>query len=432
MHTDEHMNTGTHDMHMGAEPQVEQVHHTDHEMEDTHTGMDAETQDHIEMPGEEQVDMDMDSTMDHVMDTETQAHTDMPEEEEELVNMDMASNMNHGIDAESQRPMDMPEEEELVDMDMASTMNHGHRRLAMEEHSDHDDHGEPQSMTEEPESIAWALTRPHSLVMAPIYDSFDTHTRSLAGVLHGVLAWEFYLTDLLPPGSHDIVAILKNSCGQMATFEIQGPHAEFIGDGDLHDAAFDDMVQTVDFGSFFKGNGDGQIDNGEQCFYSLALYPSKEFQDAYASDNTTKFLILLSLVFAFLGIVFFVFVWFVQRRQQHMMGIATRTTAIVSQLFPEEVRERILAQAAAQAQRDLKGNKDGEEMDQTFANQFALTDKHRSNFGGSSSAMDASFSKSTGQKLNGVAILEDAPIADQYPETTVFFGDLVGKCASVP
>ena len=73
---------------------------------------------------------------------------------------------------------------------------------------------------------------PHSALITPVYDSFDPETRNLAGLVHGILPWDTYLTDLLPPGVNGIVAVLANSCGQRFTFRIDGPKAIFVGEGE--------------------------------------------------------------------------------------------------------------------------------------------------------------------------------------------------------
>ena len=39
---------------------------------------------------------------------------------------------------------------------------------------------------------------------------------------------------------------------------------------------------------------------------------------------------------------------------------------------------------------------------------------------------DAPERKSARHVVDGISILDEAPIADHYPETTVFFADLVG------
>ncbi|CAB9514536.1 Receptor-type guanylate cyclase gcy [Seminavis robusta] len=324
--------------------------------------------------------------------------------------------------------------------DMSSShmdeLHPGHRRLnesiSHDDHSHHDmdsnGHNDMMTSSSPLSNLSWSMTRPHSLVMAPIYDSFDKHNRILAGVLHGILAWEFYLTDLLPSGVTGIIVVLQNTCAQSSSFELIGPHAEFLGDGDLHDPDYEDMVQVVDFGSIFLPEQGSAVAN--QCLYSLAIYPSKAFEETYSSNSTAQFVGLLAGIFAALGAFFFVFVWFVQRRQQKVMTVATRTTAIVSQLFPDAVRDRIMEQAESQAQREMEEGRKGSSADDP-SNLKSLLNSGAKDYGAPSTTQMTTVNADSAtmrkeQLAGGIKILEDAPIADHYPETTVFFGDLVG------
>ena len=86
---------------------------------------------------------------------------------------------------------------------------------------------------------------------------------------------------------------------------------------------------------------------------------------------------------------------FVQSRNKKVENVAARSNAIVSSLFPSNVRDRLLA----------------ENMEVHVLN-------------GKSGAKSA---------LNGndkdVGVYKSKPIADLFPETTVLFGDIVGFTA---
>ena len=296
--------------------------------------------------------------------------------------------------------------------------NFGHATLEDEELHSSD---EPTDDAVLDEFTVTAGEIPHSVLMAPVYDSFDSESRSLAGVIHGTLPWDSYLTELLPPGVNGIIAVLKNSCGQFFTFRIDGPKATFIGEGDLHDKKYRSMAEEVDFGSDFLGE---ETRTYRQCFYSLTIYPSQEFEDTFESNDTERFASLLAIVFVCLAVVFFIFVWFVQRRQQRVMGIATRTTAIISNLFPDNVRERIMKQAEQQASREV----DGSEGAEASSNLKSILQQDQNSLGFKSrSSLASGHLKS--QMPTGVTVLEDAPIADLYPDCTVFFADIVGFTA---
>ena len=270
----------------------------------------------------------------------------------------------------------------------------------------HGDHG--NTLVEENEDI------PHSLLMTPVYDNFDLQNRSLTGVILGSLPWDSYLTELLPPGINGIIAVLKNTCGQAYSFQVNGPTAIFLGKGDLHDPKYQSMAEEVDFGSHFLGETTRTY---RSCFYSLRIYPSQEFEDPYKSNDTKTFTGLLAIVFACLALFFFIFVWFVQRRQNKVMTIAKRTTAIISNLFPENVRERIMKQAEEQANREMDGNAGGAEANSKL--QRLLNDGSNS----SNNALTASQRLKSQAASSGVTVLKEAPIADLYPHCTVFFAE---------
>jgi len=60
---------------------------------------------------------------------------------------------------------------------------------------------------------------PHSLFAQPV---FDASTKDVIGLLFGALPWDFYLVDLLPEGVNGVICVLRNSCGQSYTYELNG------------------------------------------------------------------------------------------------------------------------------------------------------------------------------------------------------------------
>ena len=119
-----------------------------------------------------------------------------------------------------------------------------HEEEESDDHEDEDGHDADHDHHEEHAGHSV----PRSVLMTPVYDSFDLKNRSVAGVIHGSLSWKTYLADLLPPGVNGILVVLKNSCGQSFTFRIDGPVATFISEGDLHDEKYDDIAEEIEFG----------------------------------------------------------------------------------------------------------------------------------------------------------------------------------------
>lgn len=153
------------------------------------------------------------------------------------------------------------------------------------------------------------------------------------------------------------------------------------------------------FGSSFIGEVSKTY---QQCFYSLVVYPSDEFKETFDSKETAVVTGLIAVVFFITGLFFFVFVWFVARRQNKVMAIAQRTLKIVSSLFPEKVRDQLLKEAEEQANREATGMNTSE------------TDnlKH---------ILDEGYSGGTGAPFtsNNAVGPSSRPIAELYPECTV-------------
>jgi class 3 adenylate cyclase len=112
-------------------------------------------------------------------------------------------------------------------------------------------------------------------------------------------------------------------------------------------------------------------------------------------------------VFIATGAVFVIYVLFVQRRQNKIVATAHRTNAIVSSLFPSNVRDRILQEAQEQVDRDVN-------------NRYSLVAaKYRLK----------NFLEDDPGQAGSMNVFGTKPIADLFPETTIMFGDLVGFTA---
>jgi hypothetical protein len=92
---------------------------------------------------------------------------------------------------------------------------------------------------------------PTSSMVYPVFSDFSEN-RTLAGVLNSNLYWSFYFEDILPPTVRGIIAILENSQNQSFTYLINGPDAEYLGEGDMHEPQYDDMVVSLDVSSIVK------------------------------------------------------------------------------------------------------------------------------------------------------------------------------------
>jgi len=330
--------------------------------------------------------------------------------------------------------------------------------------------------------------RPHSILMTPVFRGFPQevtdpaqtrtfHLRQSAattnatqkskdagdvvGLLWAVIPWDWQLSDLLPDTTKPVFVVLDNSCGQQYTYEVTGRHAILLGEGDLHDPQFDNQLVTTNFvnqpivraetTSSSTGNNvnndtssttttttTAMLNNYEYvlCEYVIQIYPTAEMRGAYDTGRPETFALVMAAIFLVVATVFLIFVRYVQQRQDMVMATAMRTSAIVSSLFPANVRERIMKDAEEQGRLDI-GSKKGGGM---FGRKMGSTD-------GQGNRPDAKLEDFVGGlaaggaigggNASGVGILGEGghdafkskPIADLFPDATVLFADLVGFTA---
>jgi CHASE domain len=83
---------------------------------------------------------------------------------------------------------------------------------------------------------------PVSLLTQPVFNEVDNgQAREVVGFLTGYLAWQRIFENVLPDGLGGDIVVVIDSCGVKSTFQLNGPDATFIGDGDFHNPAYEDM-----------------------------------------------------------------------------------------------------------------------------------------------------------------------------------------------
>lgn len=129
----------------------------------------------------------------------------------------------------------------------------------------------------------------------------------------------------------------------------------------------------------------------------------------YRTSNPIIYAILIILVFVGTTVVFVLYDTFVQKRQEKVMATAKRSKAIVTSLFPANVRDRILKDAEDQVAAQELARKKGLP--------FTVAKNELKSF------LDDGETKEKGSAF------DTKPIADLFPSTTVMFGDIVGFTA---
>jgi hypothetical protein len=121
---------------------------------------------------------------------------------------------------------------------------------------------------------------------------------------------------------------------------------EFLGTGDLRDPDFEHLELI---GAWF----DQGLDSGEHssynqqeagCDFTLHVYPTKELCDSMKSNDPVSFTLAVVFIFLLTSIVFVLYDCLVQKRQKKAMTSAHQSNALVSSLFPAQVRDRLMAE----------------------------------------------------------------------------------------
>jgi class 3 adenylate cyclase len=220
--------------------------------------------------------------------------------------------------------------------------------------------------------------QPHSFRFIPVFRSLQDSTSDPVAIITFPVAWDVPLRNSLPETVEEINVVLRNTCNQSFTYLVTGSDAFYIGEGDLHDHNFDG--DGLEF-ELWESTDPDFLTDPYHCRFSVTVYPTQEFKDSHMSDTPKTFAIVIAGTFLLMIAAFVIYDLIVQRRNQKLVYNAARSNAIVTSLFPKNVRDRIVAQEP---------------------NEGDIGDNTR---------------------------MKGPPIADLYLESTIMFADVVGFTA---
>lgn len=226
---------------------------------------------------------------------------------------------------------------------------------------------------------------PHAFLLEPVFATYAADS-DIVALLIGLTSYKNLFTRLLPDDKHGIIAVVTDTCGLDITYELNGVHAKFLGYEDLHDPDWEDHVRTTSLEAY-------PLEVEGICQHFLSLYPSNEYRSLFDTNRPLVFTLITVAAFVATLLLMIAYDVTVNRRQEKTMKIALRSNAVVSSLFPQAVRDRIMEDAMDQ--QNSKGNGNGK----------------------------------TKNESNEDDNLEDRPIADFYPNVSVCFADISGFTA---
>jgi hypothetical protein len=176
------------------------------------------------------------------------------------------------------------------------------------------------------------------------------------------------------------------------------------------------MKVEIPFSNYLRNSTE---DVPGHCVYTIAVYPTKELEDDYHSNLPVILTSVVAATFCLMVLTFLAYDWFVQRRNQMVVGAAARANGILLSLFPKDVRDRLFEERAMEEANttaghkkkflDLPGNKARLSSFLTEARELNVEDM--------------------GDAASDDFMYKSKPIADLFPETTILFADISGFTA---
>jgi class 3 adenylate cyclase len=303
-----------------------------------------------------------------------------------------------------------------------------HRRAASSTvKDDHDDHHD-----EEYDSASFSNTcggthinshndsydspPPTSTYLQPVFDVFDESSRVIVAYVIASFDWACSLHGILHEHQSAGVDIVLSDChGDQYTWTLQGQEAMFRGKGDLHDELYGKYQASMQFAPY--SNQTDAEQNGA-CIFVIDVYPTQELREAYRTNQPAIYTACVGAIFFLMAFTILAYDQFVQRRNDKIIDTASRSHAILSSLFPSQVRDRLYNDAKKAKDKD-KGTQGWVAAPKSTGGlKGFLTDQgDRATSGGGVDEID--------QEL----FFDTKPLADLFPECTVMFADLAGFTA---
>lgn len=253
-----------------------------------------------------------------------------------------------------------------------------------------------------------------------------TITKGIVGHIIALISWNSLLQDILSEEESESLYVVLDSSSSCtnesdaaiidATYRINGQsNVTLLGlEEDLHEIRYNHASVATSTTTNLLPQ---QMVASTTCPLSIRIYPSRELEDAYTTDDPTHFTMTVLGIFFGTLLVFIAYDCFQQRQQQETLTTALRATSIVRSLFPQNVAEQLHAHKAAseellleQERRQRRGRR-----------------KRRRRLRSRDDSAAADLQGSSGDLLAREAsdeIMEDKPIADLFPSATVFFADV--------
>jgi hypothetical protein len=292
----------------------------------------------------------------------------------------------------------------------------------------------------------------YSVILVPVFDTLKLATdnpHQVVGFLQVLLNWEVYFHNLLPDG-YSGSAILTNDCGQTYRLSFNNATVEMTPYTDTD--SYSQATATVEDVLGLQSNGQ------YSCAYSLYLVDVKADENVdYVDDLLWAHLYWWPLfsTLMVLVLVTFAFVQYnkeVRARNEELIKSAAKSSAIVDNMFPSKIVERLYAEnepdpetgsrsSGRRSKKRSKKNKRKKKDKHEKKGTIVVTEGGESTNHESAGILDLEcfteprYNRAGSERLKSYLdhglTAEDAkdssPIADLFPNCTVLFADISGR-----
>eukprot|EP00538_Stauroneis_constricta_P012399 CAMPEP_0119555948 /NCGR_PEP_ID=MMETSP1352-20130426/8025_1 /TAXON_ID=265584 /ORGANISM="Stauroneis constricta, Strain CCMP1120" /LENGTH=1580 /DNA_ID=CAMNT_0007602821 /DNA_START=211 /DNA_END=4953 /DNA_ORIENTATION=- len=305
-------------------------------------------------------------------------------------------------------------------------------------------------------------------------DNNDHHKQQVVvGALLFEIGLETFLEDILFAVNEPLTVVVESACGssstsstKMFTYSVTGPNVEFLGSGDLFTPIRDaeDLSSNSTFESwnqvledhvqqYYGGDTAEQHDNDDhestttttaneeqpQCSMRITVHPSKAFRSFYLTFRPIALEFGVAALFLFATGVFIVYDCLLEKRQRRVLAEATEANTLLHAHYPQQVRDRLLANAEARMQQEqqmstkrrLKGflmkeqNNNGPNTPLHDAGGRGSIVKRQS----STLSVASQNNRHNPSSMSSAPAVSSEPIADLFPNCSIMFGDISGFSA---
>ncbi len=280
----------------------------------------------------------------------------------------------------------------------------------------------PDSMFEELININVGF--PKSTIFYPVFGNGVFNQTVVGSIsLDLVWNWAFGISEQLPLNSLGVTMVIESNFGQQFTYQITSyGDVSLVGLGDLHDSEFDSMMTEATFGTIeqillkaapFPSEGNAFPESA--LLYNLRVYPSDSFKSQFVTNTPWIYSLVVASIFAFTSAMFILYDALVRRRQSTVMESAVQTNALLTSLFPDFIKTRLMGRVNNTLQRRRPS------LFGTNANFLPL------HFGAPNYQLKPVLGNS--MDMSSAVLPNPEPIADFFPNVTVIFADISGFTA---